>query len=249
MAYGDKTNYQDMSFGDVINILAPFEENTPEYYNGHNPLSVRGEYVTDSRGRRGKWRPVMVVDVTETELIYTPLTTSVGSLHDEYYQYHVKDNSMTPQNPKRPNLQTFAEIGSVRKIPIKPHHTAHKYGTLADDDIENIKAALDRDGLSVSDGLDKYKYVSAEKKELLANRLEATNYQKTEYGNRVTYSQDNREFTVYDSGVIHFHFELPLETVRRRTEIKENRTFQVRDTFAEEISKIDTQLGDAITYE
>lgn len=63
MAYGDKTNYQDMSFGDVINILAPFEENTPEYYNGHNPLSVRGEYVTDSRGRRGKWRPVMVVEI------------------------------------------------------------------------------------------------------------------------------------------------------------------------------------------
>ena len=32
-------------------------------------------------------------------------------------------------------------------------------------------------------------------------------------------------------------------------EIKENRTFPVRDTFAEEISKIDKQLGDAITYE
>ena len=108
---------------------------------------------------------------------------------------------------------------------------------------------IDQLAIHDNDGLDKYKYVSAEKKELLANRLDATNYQKTEYGNRVTYSQANREFTVYDSGVIHFHFELPLETVRRRTEIKENRTFPVRDTFAEEISKIDKQIGDAITYE
>lgn len=241
-----RVNYQETKFGDVINIRAPFEENTPEYYNGHDVLDVRGEYVQDSKGNRGKWRPVMVIDVTPTELIYIPLTTSVGSLHDEYYQYHVKDNSMTPQNPNHPHRETFAEIGSVRRLPIKPYHKAQFYGTLAEEDIDNIKQALDANGLNVTDGLDKYKYVTPEKRDLMRSTFEKAGYEITEIQDGLVYKQENREFTVYDSGVVHYHFELPLEVVRRRTEMTEKRRLPVRDDFVSEVSKLDKELGEQL---
>ena len=59
---------RDLQFGDIVGICAPFEENLPDYYNGYNPLDVRGDYVTDGFGRTYKFRPVMVVGVSETEL-------------------------------------------------------------------------------------------------------------------------------------------------------------------------------------
>lgn len=55
---------RDLQFGDIVGICAPFEENLPDYYNGYNPLDVRGDYVTDGFGRTYKFRPVMVVGVS-----------------------------------------------------------------------------------------------------------------------------------------------------------------------------------------
>ena len=41
----------DLKPGDVLYGFLLFEENTPEYYNGHKPKSIRGEFYQNRRGQ------------------------------------------------------------------------------------------------------------------------------------------------------------------------------------------------------
>lgn len=230
-----KVPYNTLEYGDIVQIRAPFEENMPEYYNGYSVYDVRGYKVRDSMGMTYKFRPVMVISVTEDELTYIPLTSSYGGEHDDFYQYQLKDNSMTPQYGDKP-ITTYAETGNVRVIPIRADANVTYCGAMTHEDKTEITKMLNRHAFNVIDGLDEHKFMSEQQKEVLENRLEVTGYEQTPVPNGIKYTQENREFTIYDSGVVYYHFELPLETIIRRTEVRDNITIVRPDVVYEDTS-------------
>lgn len=60
--------------GNIITVFVPYEENTPDYYNGHPPENIREPYK-DKLGRTGKKRPILVLKVTDDEITYVPITS------------------------------------------------------------------------------------------------------------------------------------------------------------------------------
>lgn len=238
-----------LNYGDVIKINAPFEENTPEYYNGYSVYDVRGNKVFDESGRFSKPRPVMVISVTDTELTYVPLTSSYDGHYDMFYQYKLTDNSMTPQYGDKPII-TYVETGNVRVVPIKSSKTIRYYGEVTEFDKNNITKMLNKDAFTVTDGVDKHAYISETQAEVFDERLRNSGYETQSIPNGTKYSQDNREFTLYNSGVVYYHFNLPLETIIRRTDVRENTVIRHRvlkddslETNLQELS------GSQITYE
>ena len=104
----------ELEFGDIIGIWAPYEENTPDYYNGYDPLYIKGEYVTDNFGRTAKFRPVMVVGVSDDELHYIAITHRTSSRGGRY-QYEMQSTELGTLYDT-----SYAECANVRCIPIKP---------------------------------------------------------------------------------------------------------------------------------
>lgn len=214
--------YKDLEYGDVVKIKAPFEENTREYYNGHSPLDVRGSLVRDKFGNSSKTRPVMVLDVTDDKLFYIPLTTSSRKYarHDEQHQYKLKNNDMTPKHPRR-EVDTYAETGSVRVFYLNKKWSDVRYfGRIDQVDLKQITWRLNHDARNIVDGVDRHTYMSANK-DRFEEALLSAGYQKTQTQTANRYSLENRTFTVYNSGIVGAHFELPLDVVRRRMELLE----------------------------
>ena len=256
--YSQQNTYRDLSFGDVIKITAPFEENTTEYYNGYSPYEIRGDLVRDRFGRTEKQRPVMVIDVTSTELTYIPLTSSRGNEHDEAHQYLLEDNSMTPQHHYYRPVKTYAETASVRVIPINSDEIADYYGKVKEHDLAEIQKRLMEDAQDVYDGNDKHVYMGEKQMAAFINGLESHNYKKTVEDGLSVYSQDNRTFTLSDSGVVKVHFELSVSQVRRRIERKEHirllpptsaRTNNHDTAFRSSLETLQSEMGDSLTYE
>lgn len=256
--YSQQNTYRDLSFGDVIKITAPFEENTTEYYNGYSPYEIRGDLVRDRFGRTEKQRPVMVIDVTSTELTYIPLTSSRGNDHDEAHQYQLEDNSMTPQHNWYRPVKTYAETASVRVIPINSDEIADYYGKIKEHDLAEIQKRLMEDAQDVYDGNDKHVYMGEKQMAAFINGLESHNYKKTIEDGLSVYSQDNRTFTLSESGVVKVHFELSVSQVRRRIERKEHirlrppssaRTKTHDTAFSSSLETLKSEMGDGLTYE
>ena len=72
------------------------------------------------------------------------------------------------------------------------------------------------------------------------------------------YSQDNRTFTLSESGVVKVHFELSVSQVRRRIERKEHirlrppssaRTNTHDTAFSSRLETLKSEMGDGLTYE
>lgn len=249
--------YRDLSFGDVIEITAPFEENTTEYYNGYSPYEIRGDLVRDRFGRTEKQRPVMVIDVTPTELTYIPLTSSRGNEHDKLHQYPLEDNSMTPQHNHHRPITTYAETASVRVIPIKADDIADYYGAIKENDLAEIQKFLMNNAQDVYDIHDKHVYMGQDQMEKFVDTLESQNYKKSIDENGLpVYSQNNRTFTLSQSGVVKVHFELSAEQVRRRIEQKEHirlparpRTNNHDTVFRSSLETLQSEMGDGLAYQ
>ena len=46
----EKRDIDTLKPGDILFTFALFEENTPEYYNGHDPKDIRGHWYRNRRG-------------------------------------------------------------------------------------------------------------------------------------------------------------------------------------------------------
>lgn len=56
---------QDIERGDILLTRITFEENTSDYYSGHNPFDIITRARTDKDGNISKTRPVIVLDRLE----------------------------------------------------------------------------------------------------------------------------------------------------------------------------------------
>lgn len=130
---------QEFQFGDLIEIKAPFEENTKDYYFGYDVKSVRGELVKDNFGRTSKRRSVMVIAVNNNELTYIPLTSQHGSKEDNKHHYKCK-NIIKTQEYK--NYDTYIELNSIRTVTLNNNDRILHYGVLPNNDKQNLLGLL-----------------------------------------------------------------------------------------------------------
>ena len=81
----------DLNFGDIIKMKAPYEENTKDYYFGHNVKDVMGGIMVDHFGRPYKIRPVMVIGFENNELTYCTLTSTAESIKTQSININLKN--------------------------------------------------------------------------------------------------------------------------------------------------------------
>lgn len=200
---------RDLQFGDIVGICAPFEENLPDYYNGYNPLDVRGDYVTDGFGRTYKFRPVMVVGVSETELHFVPITHRNTAKCDRKHQYelqHTKTNSKYSTS--------FVECHNVRCIPTKPFWRVDYFGHIAPEDQKHIKQSMLEDIAYVPNGRDIRKYVPDIARDIVKQTLIDSGFECEVHEDKQVFKLNTQEHTLYDNGVLYYHYQKPLEMVQ-----------------------------------
>ena len=81
--------------GDIIFARIPFEENTPDYYNGHKPEDIRQAPFANRRGESGKGRVVVYMGRDKDNILYLPITSSIGNASDAFHQYKLKDTAVS----------------------------------------------------------------------------------------------------------------------------------------------------------
>lgn len=222
------TQYHNLKFGDIIQTEIPFEETTPEYYNGYGEYEVRGELFMIN-GQRSKIRPVMVVAVHDDELIYANITSSRGCLRDVTSQYKVQDNSMTPNADK---CKTYVELTNIRKKVINPESDVRYFTSFNQRDLDNIRGLL-VDSAIKTEQKDRYAYVGNEYVESLQNALVRNNFKRIDDD---TYNRDAYTITFKSNGVIYHHFERSLDEVRMLVEEYEGIKLKTLD----DITELDT---------
>lgn len=197
--------------GDVLLKFCPFEENTRDYYNGYTVEEIIGNKVLDRNGKDGKTRPILVLDIQDYQISYIPLTSKYNSnTFDVMNLYKLQDTNLHSDN----YLATYAQL-DVRVIKSHPEATHVKVDTLTPRDLSEVTSRLNERAFAVRDGIDSRALMSESQMEMFRNRLEIANYSHKSFPTGVNYYQENRRFTLYNSGLVHYHFQKDIEDVRQ----------------------------------
>ena len=159
---------KDLKKGDIIRMRIPFEENTPDYYNGYDPKEIRGHMYKDRFGNTSKPRFVIVVGHDADNIMYLPLT-SRHSRFDSSHQYELQDNSMTWK--KDEDMKSYVEVDSLRARWANPEWDIHYFGRVAENDMVNIMVKLGRRQIDFDSLRDQRVYVSRNKEEAFERKL------------------------------------------------------------------------------
>lgn len=200
---------KDLSFGDIIILKTPYEENTKDYYHGYNVLDVMGDYVRDGHNRTQKCRPVLVIATENDELIYTPIT----SKHNMYKEFDIKNHYRLHeplQNNK--NYTTYVQTLNVRAVDTKDYYNYEVIDTLKPRDKQAILGALVNTYTEKSNKMDTRRFVTPKHKRKFENQLTETGFEK----NQNKYTKDNLEITISDKGIIKYHYNYTLDEVREK---------------------------------
>lgn len=198
----------ELKFGDIIGIWAPYEENTPDYYNGYDPLYIKGEYVTDNFGRTAKFRPVMVVGVSDEELHYIAITHRT-SYKGGRYQYEMQSTYLGTSYDT-----SYAECANVRCIPVKPYWAFPQFGVTSAEDIRNIKQKFIENISYIPHERDYRKFVPDIAREIVMNTYDELGYERTRTADSWKFNKGTEEHTLYDNGVLYHHYYKPIQQVQ-----------------------------------
>lgn len=210
--FGKTRKITQLRRGDIINIDAPFEENTRDYYNGYTPQQIRGHKFTDRFGQSSKSRMVIYIGRDEQTLYYLPVTSRQTEV-DLPHQYELKDNSMTPK-AKNENIKSYVECDNLRTVQI-PFGTDIPYtNRITNEDLKNIIHRISNLTLTFGSQRDKRGYVPHEARETFEQELSDRGFIiRKETENRKIWRKDNIEITQTKYGLIHYHVVLSKQDV------------------------------------
>lgn len=233
----------DLRKGDIIRMRIPFEENTPDYYNGYNPKEIRGQYYKDKFGDTGKPRFVIVMGQEGNNIIYLPLTSNSRSNMDSIHQYTLQDNSMTWK--KDPDMKSHVELDSLRAVYANPEWTLQKIGHIAENDLINIQVKLGKREINLDLQCDQRAYVPMKKEESFIKKIEDNGYvfQGSEDYTKIYMNKEGRTITKQKWGLVKYHVPLSKEEVKQM--VIENEVISHRHipkTFTEAVANISNTM-------
>ena len=208
--------YEDLRFGDIIKIKAPFEENTKAYYNGHSPKLINPDGpITDRFNRTAKYRPVMVVSVDEGVVYYAPLTSIHNDRGDNVHHYQVTNNQLIPNSDR---YKTYVETSTVRAFYTHPGWTLRYYTTLETRDRDNLRSTMSSRLADVHPIIDTYRYGSPKHIRHLERTLTEEGYTyKGENKHGIKWYESPNEkvqTSIPPSGLVFHHHVRTLEEVK-----------------------------------
>lgn len=220
----------DLRKGDIIRMRIPFEENTPDYYNGHSPKKVRGELYKDRFGNSSKPRFVVVIGRENDNIIYLPLT-SRHSGFDNQHQYALQDNSMTWK--KDEDMKSYVECHALRAVYANPDWDIQNFGHVAENDMVNIMVKAGKRNINFESKRDQRAYISRAKNDTFEKQLAEQGFvqQKDPSGN--TYNEeikgtvfahsDGRTVEKQKWGLVRYHVPLSIQEVTEMVAARESR--------------------------
>lgn len=221
---------RDLRKGDIIRMRIPFEENTPDYYNGHSPKKVRGGLYTDRFGNSSKPRFVVVIGNEGNNIIYLPLT-SRHSGFDSQHQYMLQDNSMTWKRDE--DMKSYVECHALRAIYANPNWDIQSFGHVAENDMVNIMVKAGKRSIDFDSQRDQRTYVSRVKNEQFEKQLESQGFvlKKDPSGNsyneevkgNVYVHPDGRTVSKQKWGLVKYHVPLSIEEVTKMVAARESK--------------------------
>ena len=218
---------KDLRKGDVIRMRIPFEENTPDYYNGYKPKDIRGHLVKDDKGRPSKPRFVIVVGRDESNIMYLPMT-SRHSGFDSERQYPLEDNSMTWK--KDPDMTSWVEVNSLRAVYANDEWDIHHFGRISDNDMANIMVRVAKREINFESKRDQRAYVSRNKEGLFEQTLKEHGYKLTreDFNGKVYDNEDGKTVTRTKWGLVHYHVQLTMDEVKDMVKAREGARYNFR---------------------
>ncbi len=219
-----KKKLRDLRKGDIVYMGIPFEENTPDYYNGYNPKEIRGGHLyRNKEGLTGKSRCIVVIGRDENNVMYLPLTSRHHGF-DSRHQYRLKDNSMTYK--KDPDMKSYVEVDSLRAVYASPEWNIKYVGRIVENDMANIMVLLGRRDIDFESKRDQRVYVSRNKEETFERNLKDNGYVLSGEGfEEKTYSNENGRTVIKSRwGLVKYHVPLSKEEVIELVAKRENKS-------------------------
>lgn len=225
---------RDLRKGDIIRIRVPFEENTPDYYNGYHPKEIRGEWYKDRFGNTSKPRFCVVIGKEQNNILYLPLT-SRHARFDDKHQYMLQDNSMTWR--KDDEMKSYVEIDTLRAIHTKEDWNIQSFGQVAENDMANIMVQLGRRKVDLDSDRDQRIYVSPRKEAAFERHMAENGYIVSEgtQQNKTYNKEDGRTVTKSKWGFVFYHVPMSKEKVTAMVAKREGKPM---DDFAKAVADI-----------
>ena len=208
--------------GDIIFTYIPFEENTPDYYNGHAPHTIRNPEFVNRRGEAGKSRVVIYMGRDGDSILYLPITSSIGNKSDQFHQYRLKNNDCINRNGKYPN--SYVEIDSLRALSAHPKKTFKAQGSIMEDDLNNIMHRVTHTTMQLASSRDYRGIIPHTMESDWANELLQGSFRHTETTpTHKTYTNGDVSITRNTEGMVHYHRDTDKETIRLQVSQREGR--------------------------
>ena len=203
MSYPTK-ELKDIERGDILLTRITFEENTSDYYSGHNPFDIITRARTDKDGNISKTRPVIVLDRVDGDLYVAPLTTQNTSEHDDEHQLELKHTEGLSEDYK-----SYIEVSNVRRIHTKEWWAIPYITKINPEDMENLTNRYKERVLSdYHFRKEKHTHVYVPNKEEYENQLSMKGYTQTEN----TWTKNKHNIT-FKGDMVTSSFDLSLEDI------------------------------------
>lgn len=216
----------ELESGDTIRTYIPFEENTPDYFNGHHPDTIRPQPYRNRFGQTGKERLVVYIGRDSYDnMLYLPITASHTNRYDSIRHYELKNKeSVDHRNIYK---HSYVETTSLRALPTTQTRTFQVTGKLKYEDYHNTMHRLTHTTIQFASSRD-YRGVVPD------DMLDT--WEKTHLGSRYRKQTNNMGDTIYTSlnhaitrteeGMVHYHKRFNRETVKEMVEHRENVKFE-----------------------
>lgn len=213
----------ELEKGDIVYMRIPFEENTPDYYNGYKPEEIRGGLYQNRLGETSKTRQVVVVGHDKNSIQYLTLTSRSNSKHDSKHQYTLQDNSMTKR--KDPDMKSYVEVDSLRSVYANPKWDIAYTGRVSQTDMVNIIVRLGTNEIDFESCSDQMAYVSNNRTEEFEKRLDDNGYklERVTPGKKIYKNGEGRTVEKSEQNVVRYHVPLSKKEVAEMVAVREGR--------------------------
>lgn len=234
----------ELKAGDIIRTYIPFEENTPDYFNGHHPSTIRPQPYRNRFGQAGKERLVVYIGKDSYDsMLYLNVTASHTNKYDSIHQYELKDKEAIDKR----NIyeHSYVETTSLRALPTTKTKKFQVTGRLSHRDYQNIMHRLTHAAIHIVSEKD---YRGVVPDDMLSS------WEKTHVGSKYRKQTNNKGDTIYtyknhcitrtQDGMVHYHKRYTKEMVKQLVEHRENIKFDLPpeprelSTFAEHIESL-----------